>query len=52
MMEFVPSTLGIGLVEGYNSMHFDISLIKPFLRKQVLPCGVLIADGGHDEGHL
>jgi DNA topoisomerase-3 len=36
VMEFVPSTLGIGLVEGYDSMRFDISLIKPFLRKQVL----------------
>jgi DNA topoisomerase-3 len=35
VMEFVPSTLGIGLVEGYDSMHFDISLIKPFLRKEV-----------------
>jgi DNA topoisomerase III len=35
VMEFVPSTLGIGLVEGYDSMRFDISLIKPFLRKQV-----------------
>lgn len=37
VMEFVPSTLGIGLVEGYDSMRFDISLIKPFLRKQVCP---------------
>jgi DNA topoisomerase-3 len=35
VMEFVPSTLGIGLVEGYNSMNFDVSLIKPYLRKQV-----------------
>jgi DNA topoisomerase III len=35
VMEFVPSTLGIGLVEGYDSMRFDISLIKPYLRKQV-----------------
>jgi DNA topoisomerase-3 len=35
MVEFIPSTLGIGLVEGYDSMRFEISLIKPFLRKQV-----------------
>ena len=35
VMEFVPSNLGIGLVEGYDSMRFDISLIKPFLRKKV-----------------
>jgi hypothetical protein len=27
--------LGIGLVEGYNAMNFDVSLIKPYLRKQV-----------------
>jgi len=33
--EFIPSTLGIGLVEGYDSMNFDLSLIKPYLRKQV-----------------
>jgi DNA topoisomerase-3 len=33
--EFVPSNLGIGLVEGYDAMGFDVSLIKPFLRKQV-----------------
>jgi len=35
VMEFVPSNLGIGLVEGYDAMRFDISLIKPYLRKQV-----------------
>ena len=33
--EFVPSTLGIGLVEGYTAMNFDVSLIKPYLRKEV-----------------
>jgi DNA topoisomerase-3 len=37
VMEFVPTNLGIGLVEGYNSMNFDVSLIKPYLRKQVVP---------------
>jgi len=35
VMEFVPSNLGIGLVEGYDAMRFEISLIKPYLRKQV-----------------
>jgi DNA topoisomerase III len=35
IVEFIPSNLGIGLVEGYDAMHFDISLIKPFLRKEV-----------------
>lgn len=52
--EFVPSTLGIGLVEGYDSMRFDVSLIKPFLRKQVLSkfSDILMTDGSHDERYL
>ncbi|SCV72038.1 BQ2448_4732 [Microbotryum intermedium] len=29
----VPSTLGIGLVEGYNAIGFDKSLSKPYLRR-------------------
>jgi DNA topoisomerase-3 len=36
----VPSTLGIGLVEGYNQIGFDRSLSKPHLRREVsLPSG-------------
>lgn len=31
----VPSTLGIGLVEGYNRIGFDKSLSKPHLRAEV-----------------
>lgn len=31
----VPSTLGIGLVEGYNRIGFDRSLSKPQLRRAV-----------------
>lgn len=31
----VPSTLGIGLVEGYNDIGFDKSLSKPQLRRDV-----------------
>ena len=55
VMEFIPSTLGIGIVEGYDSMRFDVSLIKPFLRKQVLQsdvCCIDCADGRYDEGHM
>lgn len=33
----VPSTLGIGLVEGYNSIGFERSLSKPQLRREVNP---------------
>ena len=31
----VPSTLGIGLVEGYNKIDFERSLSKPQLRREV-----------------
>ena len=31
----LPSTLGIGLVEGYNRIGFDKSLCKPHLRAEV-----------------
>lgn len=31
----VPSTLGIGLIEGYNEIDFDRSLSKPQLRREV-----------------
>ncbi len=30
-----PSSLGIGLVEGYNAIGFDRSLTKPHLRREV-----------------
>lgn len=31
----VPSSLGVGLVEGYNAIGFDRSLSKPHLRAEV-----------------
>lgn len=31
----VPTTLGIGLVDGYDSMTFDISVSKPDLRREM-----------------
>ncbi len=33
--EFIPSTLGVALVDGYDKMDFEISLSKPFLRKEM-----------------
>ena len=33
----VPSTLGIGLIEGYNQIGFERSLSKPQLRREVRP---------------
>lgn len=37
----VPSTLGIGLVEGYNKIGFDKSLSKPQLRREVIASPVV-----------
>lgn len=33
--EFIPTTLGVALVDGYDRMDFDVSLSKPFLRKEM-----------------
>lgn len=45
VQEFIPTTLGVALVEGYENMGFEISLAKPFLRKEVsfepLPYAIL-----------
>ncbi|KAF1958324.1 prokaryotic type I DNA topoisomerase [Byssothecium circinans] len=35
MQEFIPTTLGIALVEGYDNVGFETSLSKPFLRKEM-----------------
>ncbi|CAD6503171.1 BgTH12-02839 [Blumeria graminis f. sp. triticale] len=35
MEEFIPSTLGVALIDGYDKMGFEISLSKPFLRKEM-----------------
>ncbi|KAI9732252.1 MAG: DNA topoisomerase [Claussenomyces sp. TS43310] len=35
MEEFIPTTLGVALVEGYDELGFDTSLSKPFLRKDM-----------------
>jgi DNA topoisomerase-3 len=33
--EFIPTTLGVALIEGYENLRFETSLSKPFLRKDV-----------------
>jgi DNA topoisomerase-3 len=35
MEEFIPSTLGVALVDGHDQMGFETSLSKPFLRKEM-----------------
>jgi hypothetical protein len=34
-MEFIPTKLGVALIEGFDRMNFDTSLGKPFLRKEM-----------------
>ena len=34
MLEFIPTTLGVALIEGYDNVGFETSLSKPFLRKE------------------
>ncbi len=61
--EFIPTTLGVALIEGYENLEFETSLSKPFLRKQVCDFAltgemwkpmltVPNSDGAADEGHL
>ncbi|KAF2005044.1 DNA topoisomerase III [Amniculicola lignicola CBS 123094] len=33
--EFIPTTLGVALVEGHENMGFETNLTKPFLRKEM-----------------
>lgn len=35
VQHFIPTTLGVALIEGYDSIGFDTSLGKPFLRKEM-----------------
>lgn len=35
VQEFIPSTLGVALITGYDQVGFETSLSKPFLRKEV-----------------
>jgi DNA topoisomerase-3 len=35
VQEFIPTTLGIALIEGYDNVGIVESLSKPFLRKEV-----------------
>ncbi|KAF2824637.1 DNA topoisomerase 3-beta [Ophiobolus disseminans] len=35
VQEFIPTTLGVALIEGYDNVGIDTSLGKPFLRKEM-----------------
>lgn len=34
VQEFIPTTLGVALIKGFDGMGFDLSLSKPHLRKE------------------
>jgi DNA topoisomerase-3 len=61
VQEFIPTTLGVALIEGYDNVGFETSLSKPFLRKEVSqPCYhvweidalTIWVDGSPDESHM
>lgn len=35
VQQFIPTTLGVALIEGYDNMGLETSLGKPFLRKEM-----------------
>lgn len=42
VQEFIPTTLGVALIEGYDNVGIETSLSKPFLRKEGLMQGVVM----------
>jgi DNA topoisomerase-3 len=48
--EFIPSTLGMALVDGYDRMGFETSLSKPFLRKEMELSMRAICEGRKSRG--
>ena len=35
VQEFIPTTLGVALIEGYDNVGLDVSVSKPYLRKEM-----------------
>ncbi|KAH7888880.1 DNA topoisomerase [Phlebopus sp. FC_14] len=48
----LPSTLGIGLVEGYNQIGFDRSLSKPQLRRETERSMVQVCQGAKSKDEM
>lgn len=46
LREFIPTTLGVALVEGYDNVGLDVSVSKPFLRKEMELKMKAICEGG------
>lgn len=50
--EFVPTSLGVALIQGFDRMHFDTSLGKPFLRKEMELKMKAICEGRATKGEV
>lgn len=45
VQEFIPTVLGVALIEGYDNVGLDVSVSKPFLRKEMEIKMTAICDG-------
>ena len=45
IQEFIPTYLGVALIEGYDKIGLDVSVSKPFLRKEMELKMKAICDG-------
>ncbi|KAF2200109.1 DNA topoisomerase 3-beta [Delitschia confertaspora ATCC 74209] len=52
MQEFIPTTLGVALIEGYDNVGFETSLSKPFLRKEMEAQMRAICEGSHTKNDV
>lgn len=50
--EFIPTTLGVALVEGYDNVGLDVSVSKPFLRKEMELKMKAICEGSKSKGDV
>jgi DNA topoisomerase-3 len=48
----MPSTLGIGLIEGYNEIGFERSLSKPQLRRETERTMVRVCEGTKSKAEM
>ncbi len=52
VQEFVPTRLGVALVEGYDKVGLDVSVSKPFLRKEIELKMKAICEGRKTKGEV
>lgn len=50
--EFIPTTLGVGILEGYDNLGLEVSMSKPFLRKEMELQMKAICDGRKEKADM